>query len=183
MYAAITNHKIIISIVLIIQCIFINTAFARSDDSEKPIHITADTAELNDKTGVSIYRGNVEMVQGTTILTGDVITVYTNNGDVNKMISVGNLATYTETTDEGDIVYAESEEMIHNSLEKKVELFRKGKVTKTGNVIRSDYILYLTEEGLIDTGTTQDRINIVIQPKSDDQKEKDQNPNKENNKE
>lgn len=143
-----------------------NNALARSDDSEKPIHITADTAELNDKTGVSIYRGDVEMVQGTTILTGDVITVYTKNNDVTKMISVGNLATYQETTDDGDIVYAESEEMIHNSPEKKVELFRKGKITQTGNVIKSDYILYLTEEGLIDTGTKKDRIKIVIQPKS-----------------
>lgn len=139
---------------------------ARTDDSEKPIHITADTAELNDKTGVSIYRGDVEMIQGTTILTGDVITVYTKNNDVTKMISVGNLATYQETTDDGDIVYAESEEMIHNGPEKKIELFRRGKITQVGNVIKSDYILYLTEEGLIDTGTKKDRIKITIQPKS-----------------
>ena len=101
------------------------------------------------------------MVQGTTILTGDIVTVYSRDDEVTKMIAVGKLATYTETTDEGDIVYAESEEMIHNSLEKKVELFRRGKVTKNGNIIRSDYILYLTEEGLMDTGTKQDRINIV----------------------
>ena len=140
---------------------------ARSDDSQKPIHITADTAELNDKTGVSVYRGDVEMIQGTTILTGDVITVYTKNNQVTKMISVGNLATYQETTDDGDIVYAESEEMIHNSGEKKIELFRRGKITQVGNVIKSDYILYLTEEGLIDTGTKKDRIQITIQPNSD----------------
>lgn len=176
MFAAITSHNFLIGAVIISQCAFINSALARSDDSEKPIHISADSAELNDKTGVSIYRGNVEMVQGTTILTGDIITVYRKDDEVTKMISVGKLATYTETTDEGDIVYAESEEMIHNSLEKKVELFRRGKVTKNGNIIRSDYILYLTEEGLIDTGTKQDRINIVIQPKSDDAKDTEKNP-------
>ena len=168
MFTAVTNHNFLLYVVVIFQCAFINSVLARSDDSEKPIHITADTAELNDKTGVSIYRGEVEMVQGTIILTGDIITVYSKDDEVTKMISVGDLATYTETTDEGEIVYAESEEMIHNSLEKKVELFRRGKVTKNGNIIRSDYILYLTEEGLIDTGTRQDRINIVIQPKSDD---------------
>ena len=160
------NTKIIAWCLLMILANTANTAFARSDDSEKPINITADTAELNDKTGVSIYRGDVEMIQGTTILHGDVITVYTVNGQVNKMISVGNLATYQETTDDGDIVYAESEEMIYNSAEQKVELFRKGKITQVGNIIKSDYILYLTEEGIIDTGTTKDRINIVIQPNS-----------------
>ena len=160
------NIKIIICSLIIMLVNITSDVFARSDDSEKPINITADTAELNDKTGVSIYRGDVEMIQGTTILTGDVITVYTINGQVDKMISVGNLATYQETNDDGEIVYAESEEMIYNSAEKKVELFRKGKITQVGNVIKSDYILYLTEEGIIDTGTTKDRINIVIQPNS-----------------
>ena len=160
------NIKIILLATLIIPFSLFNNAHARSDDGEKPIHITADTAELNDKTGVSIYRGDVEMIQGTTILHGDVVTVYTTNGEVDRMVSVGNLATYQETTDDGDIVYAESEEMIYNSVEKKVELFRIAKVTQTGNVIRSDYILYLTEEGIIDTGTKKDRIKITIQPKS-----------------
>ncbi len=160
------NTKLLFSLALLSCLLFFNGLHARSDDSEKPIHITADTAELNDKTGVSIYRGDVEMIQGTTILTGDVITVYTKDNEVTKMISVGNLATYQETTDDGDIVYAESEEMIHNSAEKKVELFRRGKITQVGNVIKSDYILYLTEEGLIDTGTKKDRIKITIQPKS-----------------
>ena len=70
--------------------------FARPDDREKPIHITADTAELNDKTGISIYRGDVEMVQGTTILTGDVITIHSSDKKVNKVISIGELATYQE---------------------------------------------------------------------------------------
>lgn len=160
------NTKIFLLLSLSALLCVANSAIARTDDSEKPIHITADTAELNDKSGISIYRGDVKMVQGTTILRGDIITVYTANDEVEKMISVGNLATYEETTDDGDVVYAESEEMIYNSAEKKIELFRRGKITQVGNVIRSDYILYLTEEGLIDTGTKKDRIEITIQPKA-----------------
>lgn len=162
--------KIILSVLIVTTSITTNV-YARSDDSEKPINIIADTAELNDKTGISIYRGNVEMIQGTTTLTGDVVTVYTKDNEVTKIISVGNLATYQETTDDGDIVYAESEEMIHNKTAQKVELFRRGKITQVGNVIKSDYILYLTEEGLIDTGTKKDRIKITIQPKSKPSKE------------
>ncbi len=160
------NTKIFLLLSLTIPLYLVNNAIARTDDAEKPIHITADTAELNEKSGVSIYRGDVKMVQGTTILHGDIITVYTADDEVEKMVSVGNLATYEETTDDGDVVYAESEEMIYNSAEKKIELFRRGKITQVGNVIRSDYILYLTEEGLIDTGTKKDRIEITIQPKA-----------------
>ncbi|MEM8844109.1 MAG: lipopolysaccharide transport periplasmic protein LptA [Pseudomonadota bacterium] len=155
-----------ITIILILSAICNHAAFARSDDSEKPIQISADTAELNDRTGVSIYRGDVEMVQGTTILTGDTITVYTVDNEVTKMVSVGNLATYEEETDDGDIVYAEAEEMIYFRTDKKVEMFRKAKITQLDNIIRSEYILYLTEEGFIDTGTKEDRVKIVIQPES-----------------
>lgn len=168
MYVESMSAKIFLIITLLISLCVLQNASARTDDSEKPIHITADSAELNEKSGVSIYRGDVKMVQGTTILQGDIITVYTSNDEVDKMISIGDLATYQETTDDGDIVYAESEEMIHNSAEKKIELFRRGKITQVGNIIRSDYILYLTEEGLIDTGTKKDRIEITIQPKSKD---------------
>lgn len=160
------NTKIFLYLILSTSLSMTTNAFARTDDAEKPIHITADTAELNEKSGISIYRGDVKMVQGTTILHGDIITVYTANDEVEKMVSVGNLATYEEITDDGDTVYAESEEMIYNSADKKIELFRRGKITQVGNVIRSDYILYLTEEGLIDTGTKKDRIEITIQPKS-----------------
>ena len=165
MFTELMNIKTI-TLFLMLAILFSHTVFARSDDSEKPIQITADTAELNDKTGVSIYRGDVEMVQGTTILTGDIITVYTVDGQVTKLISVGELATYQETTDDGDIVYAEGEEMIYYRDEKKVEIFRKGKITQLDNIIRSEYILYLTEEGIIDTGTKKDRVNITIQPDS-----------------
>ena len=100
------NTKISLLITLLILLCVANNVTARTDDSEKPIHITADSAELNEKSGVSIYRGDVKMVQGTTILTGDIVTVYTANDEVDKMISVGDLATYQETTDDGDIVYA-----------------------------------------------------------------------------
>ena len=64
--------------ILLVYC-YSTHVYSHPDDRDKPIHITADTAELNDKTGISIYRGDVEMVQGTTILTGDVITIHSPN--------------------------------------------------------------------------------------------------------
>ena len=154
-------------IITLMICAFFTTAHARTDDSEKPIHISADSAELNDKTGVSIYHGNVKMMQGTTILQGQEITVHAKNNVVGKMIAIGDLATYQETTDEGDIIYAQSEKMIHHINEKKIELFRQAKITQLDNVITSEYIKYLTEEGLIDTGTKLDRVNITITPQSE----------------
>lgn len=160
------NAKHIVCILLLLQNLLYASAFSRPDDRDKPIHITADTAELNDKTGISIYRGKVKMIQGTTILTGDVITIHSPDKKVNKVISIGELATYQETTTDGHIVYAESEEMVYNRVESKIELFRRGKVTQLDNVFRSEHIIYYIEEELIDAGTPTDRVNITILPDS-----------------
>jgi lipopolysaccharide export system protein LptA len=56
--------------------------------------------------------------------------------------------------------------MIHNANKNKIELFRQAKITQLGNVIRSEYIKYLTDQGLIDSGTSNDRVNITIIPQS-----------------
>ena len=142
-------------------------AYARSDDSEQPLHITADAAELNDKTGISIYRGNVRMVQGTTIITGDTVTIFMLERKVSKMISLGELASYQETADDGDILFSEAEEMHFYKLEDRVELFRRGKITENDSVFHSEHIIYYLDEGLIDAGTKTDRVEIMIMPNTE----------------
>lgn len=151
-------------ILLLSLVIGLGQAHARSDDNEQPLHITADTAELNDKTGISIYRGNVRMVQGTTIITGNTVTVFMIDRKVSKMISLGELATYQETANDGDILFSEAEEMHFYKLEDRVELFRRGKITENDNVFHSEHIIYYLEDGLINAGTKTDRVNITIMP-------------------
>ena len=163
-----------IKFLLIVTLCFVSAdLLARTDDRDQPIHITADTAELNDKTGISIYRGDVVMIQGTTTLTGDVVTIHSKDNQVNKVISVGALATYEETTDDGDEIYAEAEEMVYNRLESKIDLYRKAKVTEEDNIFRSEHIRYFIEEELIEAGNPsveksdkKERVNMTIIPDS-----------------
>jgi len=165
------RNKFLVLSVLAVLCVPIELALARSDDRDKPIHITADTAELNDKTGISIYRGDVKMVQGTTILTGAVVTIHSTDSTVKKIISIGDLATYQETTDDGDDVYAEAEEMIYNRVLSTIDLYRRAKVTQDENVFRSEHILYKIQEELIEAGNSlpdkpKERVNMTILPES-----------------
>lgn len=160
------KNKLLLAFAILAYAMLNNAAMARSDDRDQPIHITADTAELNDKTGISIYRGDVKMVQGTTILTGDVVTIHSTDATVEKVISVGNLATYEETTDDGEEIYAEAEEMIYDRLEGTIDLFRRAKVTEEENVFRSEHILYKIDEEQIEAGTSKDRVDMTILPDS-----------------
>ena len=72
-------------------------AWALPSDRDQPIRIQADSAELDDKQGVAVYRGDVIITQGTLKITGDTVTItQTASGDIDVFTSVGNLAYYEQ---------------------------------------------------------------------------------------
>ena len=145
-----------------------NLVFAKSTDRDQPIHIKADNAEINDKTGVSTYRGKVEITQGSMILRGDIVVIHAPGNKVEKVTAEGKLANYQQTTDDGHILYAEAEKMIYQRTDDTIELIRKAKLTEEENVFRSDRILYHIDKRLVDAGDPKggQRVNITIVPDS-----------------
>ena len=83
-----------ITTIFLLVFAFSSNSIALTDDSTKPINIQADSAEINDDTGISTYRGNVKITQGSTILTGDIVILETANKKVKKIISEGKLSTF-----------------------------------------------------------------------------------------
>ena len=72
-------------------------AWALPSDRDQPIRIQADSAELDDRQGVAVYRGDVIITQGTLKITGDTVTItQTASGDIDVFTSVGNLAYYEQ---------------------------------------------------------------------------------------
>ncbi|VFT49618.1 ABC transporter ATP-binding protein [Pseudomonas aeruginosa] len=72
-------------------------ALALPSDREQPIRVQADSAELDDKQGVAVYRGDVVVTQGSTKLTGNTVTLKQDkNGDIEVVTSVGKPAYYEQ---------------------------------------------------------------------------------------
>src|SRR5687767_15999901 len=82
------NHKLLS---LILACGWLNAApcFALTGDTEQPIRIKADTAELNDKTGISVYRGNVRVTQGSIVLEARTVRIMAPQKEIEKIIEIG----------------------------------------------------------------------------------------------
>src|SRR3546814_14353678 len=73
------------------------SAWALPEDREQPIRVQADTAELDDRQGVAVYRGDVVITQGTMKITGDTVTItQDDNGDVEVFNSIGQPAYYEQ---------------------------------------------------------------------------------------
>ena len=163
-----TLNRILATLVLIISILQSNWAVARSDDSTKPINIKADSAEINDASGISVYRGNVEIIQGTMHLTGEKVVLKTLNKKVQKITSEGNLSTFKQTKDDGKVVYAEAEKMVYNISANEIVLTKNAKVTEGGNAITSERIVFYTDKEIYSAGseTGDDRVNITVIPET-----------------
>ncbi len=148
-------------------------SWALSSDREQPMLIEADRAELDDANGISVYRGNVKVTQGTLILTGDIMTVHSKGNDVDKVVMEGKPATYKQRPDNKDKdVRARALHMEYFTNPEKIVLTKQAEVEQEGDVLRSERIEYDVPTDKVNAGTDQpdERVRITIQPRSDKKK-------------
>ena len=123
---------------------------------------------MNENTGVSIYRGNVRVAQGSMRLTGDTVVVESVDKKVQKIKSEGDLTTFRQTTDDGKTVYAEAQYMVYDISKKQIMLTKNAKLTEDGNTFASDSIVFHVDKKTVSGGNSEGsgRVNITVLPKT-----------------
>ena len=64
---------------------------ALPNDKEQPIRLTADKALRDEKNGVTIYTGNVQMKQGSVELEADTLTIYHISDEASEIVAEGKI--------------------------------------------------------------------------------------------
>ncbi|WP_044872091.1 lipopolysaccharide transport periplasmic protein LptA [Pseudomonas sp. LFM046] len=156
------------------------TAWALPTDRDQPIRVQADSAELDDKQGVAVYRGNVVITQGTLKITGDTVTITQNaSGDIEVFTSVGKPAYYEQKPAvDKEIVKAYGLTIQYFAANERIILLDQAKVVQEGNTFEGEKIVYDTQRQIVNAGratganvsTPRPRIDMVIQPKKKEQK-------------
>lgn len=174
---------------LILCCL--QTSIYAADLTEKVL-ISADHMRFNIESGHSVYTGNVKISQGKLVLTGDKVTVEQKNNEVESITVIGKPARYTNVTEKGETIEAESEHMLYRASRNKLEMTTNARLQQTGHQVSSQKITYDTLKRIIiaggsnipsdkagpgaDTGSTNDntskqgqRVNITLTPKQQPQ--------------
>lgn len=145
-------------------------AHGLASDRQQPIRIESDTATLKEKTGISIYHGNVYLHQGTLQLHGDTLTVHTKGDHVENAILTGEPATFVQRPDGQDVdQHAEAQRMEYRAAEGLLILTGAARAWQTdGKEIRSERIVYDINKNTANAGNSGDgkRVHITLQPKS-----------------
>lgn len=141
---------------------------ALSSDRDKPIHIEADSAKLDEKNGLSHYEGNVHLRQGSLDLRGDSMTVHSNGRSVTKIVVTGSPASFSQRPDgKSADLNAEANRMEYMQSEERIILTRKARVWQTGgNEFASDHINYDIRNNIVNAGgdNAGNRVSITLQP-------------------
>jgi lipopolysaccharide export system protein LptA len=153
-----------------------HNCLALSSDKEKAIELEADSADLDDKKGISIYRGNVILTQGSTRLNASQLTLY--HDKKHKLIrakAIGSPARFKQRPDGEKIdVSAKASKMIYLLKEETIELYGNALFWQGKNSFRGDKIIYDTKNDIVKAsskksadGTIQSggRVKVTIEAK------------------
>lgn len=142
-------------------------AWSMPQDREQPIQLEADRAELDQKSGISIYEGNVVITQGSMRLAADKATVFTENGAFQRMEATGQPVKWRyKPADDKDELFGTSQRMEYDALKNSITMTKNAKVIQNKDVFTGDRIDYdLTADLVKARGEDGRRIQITIQPR------------------
>lgn len=166
-----------IFIVLLISMFSSAPVFAEKADRDKPVHLEADRATVQDSNKLATFIGNVVLTQGTLTIRADKMTVKEDANGFQHATAYGNLASFRQKRD-GKDEYVEgwSERMEYDGKADKVQLFKKAKLRRGQDEVHGDYISYdaINEFFQVIGGSANEptaqvrpdgRVRAVIQPK------------------
>ena len=142
-------------------------AHAEKDDRTKPMHIEANNAHLNQKTQISIFTGNVKVVQGTMQLLANKVTVREDAEGHQFCEGDGTPIQFKQKMDRSlDYLEAQASRFDYNGKTGILKLYDRARVKQGVDEVKGDVIIYDTHKETYEAQTQNvSRVHITITPK------------------
>ena len=160
---------------VLLLCLMLVTtySFAKTSDINQTLNIEADSVEIREQQGISIYHGNVTISQGSMLIKGQMIHITAKENDIYTIKVQGTPARFTQQNDNNQEISAQSQEMIFSSSTGILTLDKEAILIQGPNKFTSEHIIYNTKQDIVRAGNEDissetsepKRVNIVIQPK------------------
>lgn len=159
-------------------------SIAQQANTELPLEIEADRAELNETTGVGVYRGDVRITQGSMVLTADTVTVIAPGRRLQKIIAEGDKSTFRQTDagegapgedDPGeDDLWAEALRMEYEPGKNRITLLGKAFLRRAKNDFAAERIVYNIRRRVVDADDPDGdgRVEMTLVPEDADDSSK-----------
>lgn len=142
---------------------------ALDSDREQPIHVEADRLEVREQENVSIYEGNVKLVQGSLEINSERLVIHFNAAnELTLMEMTGKPATLRQLDNQQQELYGEAEQIDYSEVKSLLIMRQSAFLDHAGDTIKSDLIRLNTATNGIEAGGTQtdERVKMVIKPRN-----------------
>ena len=145
------------------------TATALPEDRNQPIQLEASRAQLDQKTGVSIYEGNVVISQGSMRLTADAVTIHVKDNAFQRMEARGGPVTfrYQPAANKPEI-QGVSQQVEYDVAAAKVIMSGNARLTQGQDQFNGERIEYDLKDDVVRARGAGDRgrVQFTIQPRT-----------------
>ncbi|NOH80151.1 lipopolysaccharide transport periplasmic protein LptA [Vibrio sp. RE86] len=155
----------------LISCLFLSSqAVALSTDQDQPVYIDSDSQQLDMQSNKVTFLGDVKLKQGSININADKVIVIRDpkDGSIREIEGYGNLATFSQLTDDGKTLYGEAKELYYVMVDDQLTMIDEAMLSQDDSVIRGTKILYkISSQKLIADGKQKgDRVSTVLQPQT-----------------
>ena len=170
-------HQLHIKLLSLFLVLLPALTWALPSDRDQPIDIEADHAQLDDTQGITQYKGNAILTQGSLRIEGDIITFYYDDDkQLIKAVADGNLAKYQQVQTKGkDPIKARAFKMEYFTNSQKINLLGQAHVLNNGDEFSGERINYDINKNIVSVGSlpqkkgskptkSSGRVHIIIQP-------------------
>jgi lipopolysaccharide export system protein LptA len=160
----------IVKPILLLLLLLPSQLWALDDDGDQPIEVEADSLEVREEDNISIYQGNVYLVQGSLEIRSDRLVIHFNDAnELQLMEMTGTPAKFRQLDDDQQEMLGQANQIDYTESMSLLELRGTARFSHGGDIIESDLIRIDTESNGIQAGSSESdqRVKMLIQPKQD----------------
>jgi lipopolysaccharide export system protein LptA len=152
------------------------TAGAFDLESDQPIRVNADSARLDDMTGIATYTGDVRVQQGNTRLEADRVVLYRDDQGLTRIEAEGEPARYRQPAKDGSgQTDARARRITYSAPDSRLVFEEQAVIEQNGNRFSGNRIDYDSTQRVVtatsspqnDNGSEDGRVEMIIQPRSE----------------
>lgn len=136
------------------------------EDRRQPINLAADSASFDQRSGVSTYRGNVELSQGSMRLRADQARVFISDGTFTRMEADGSPTRFRyRPSQDKPPIEGSGQRVEYNAVSGVVVVSGGARFVQGGDEFRGDRIEYDLGSDVVNARSgSQGRVQITLQP-------------------
>jgi len=147
-----------------VTVLLIPDAHALKSDADQPINVRARSVEVNEKTGISVYRGSVVMTQGSLTIEADRVEVVLRNGQTERVRANGKPLRMRMRTDAGENVRASAARADYDNKAQRMDLYDNVELHRDNDIFTGATLRYLLNDDTFTADGGEGQVSATLQP-------------------